>query len=211
MPPSEQEAVNWMRSKLLTWEANRRKPSERDQALILTHLQHVHNILNQIKSDFMMTFSCFCCFLYSIKKETQHTDFLSFFNEAENITRSIPKNCYNNMKKLCYTFTIKECASGGNGWEVVLKNRTWRFSKSFTWNSEKYCSQLQPNPTADHRKHIWLQYLRNTVCFLFFHLKLCNIILCLWWSLELTLKGFIPNESDVKTPTIWLLAPTFTA
>lgn len=71
-------------------------------------------------------------------------------------------------KKLCYTFTIKECASGGNGWEVVLKNRTWRFSKSFTWNSEKYCSQLQPNPTADHRKHIWLQYLRNTVCFFVF-------------------------------------------
>lgn len=38
-------------------------------------------------------------------------------------------------KKLCYTFTIKECASGGNGWEVVLKNRTWHFQKSFTWNS----------------------------------------------------------------------------
>lgn len=144
MPPSEQEAVNWMRSKLLTWEANRRKPNERDQALILTHLLHVHDILDQIKSDFMMTFSCFCCFLYSIKKETQHTDFLSFFNEAENITRSIPKNCYNNMKKVVLYFHHKGMCEWWERMRGRIKEPDLTFFKKFYL---KFREILQPTAT----------------------------------------------------------------
>ena len=64
---------------------------------------------------------------------------------------------------------------------------------------------------CSHLLLIWLLIIQsthdyNTVAFckiLWLHLYLCNIILCLWWSLVPTLKGFTPKLS-LQLDCLWL-------
>lgn len=96
-----------------------------------------------MQSLFFIFFSCmFLLRYYKIRKKNTKHILSFFFNEAENITRLIPKNCYNMKKVVLYFHHEGMCE-----WWGWMRGRT---TEQFTWNRIELLQPPHPNLAADH-------------------------------------------------------------